>query len=103
MGGLGGLAAASAVPFVAGALALSAVGGFTAHANVDLECRIYDNKVQKIIWVGTESFVAKKHLMAVFTNKRKLQERALTSGLKKLFDPIINKLEPMKGRGPSVD
>lgn len=103
MGGLGGLAAASAVPFVAGALALSAVGGFTAVANVDLECRIYDNTVQKIIWVGTESFVAKKHLMAVFANKRKLQEQALNSGLKKLFDPIITKLEPMKGRVPSVD
>lgn len=103
MGGLGGLAAASAVPFVAGALALSAVGGFTASANVDLECRIYDNKVQKVIWVGQESFIAKKHLMAVFTDKKKLQEAALQSGLKKLFDPVVTKLEPIKGRGPSVD
>lgn len=103
LGGLGGLAAASAVPFVAGALALSAVGGFTASANVDLECRIYDNKVQKVIWVGQESFIAKKHLMAVFADKKKLQEQALQSGLKKLFDPIVVKLETLKGRGPSVD
>ncbi len=98
LGGVGGVAAASTVPFVGGVLALSALGGFTSQAPVDIECRIYDNKVQKIIWVGTESFTAKKHLMAVFADKKKLQEQALNSALKKLFDPIVHKLQPMKAR-----
>jgi hypothetical protein len=98
LGGVGGLAAASALPFAAGVLAVSAVGGFTTASTVDIECRIYDNKVQKIIWVGTETFTAKKHLMAVFADKKQLQEQALSAALKKLFDPIVHKLQPAKAR-----
>lgn len=100
MGGLGALTAATALPFVAGTLAVSSVAGFTATSQIDMECRIYDNKVQKIIWVGSETFTAKKHLMAMFADKKKLQEVALTTGLKKLFDPIVGKLQPMKSRSP---
>lgn len=90
----GGLLAVSSLPLVAGGLALSTAAGFTAHSSADIEARIFDKKVEKIIWVGTESFTAKKHFLAVFADKRKLQERALERGIKKLFDPVVKRLQP---------
>jgi hypothetical protein len=94
----GGLLAVSSLPLVVGGLAVSGVAGFTAHASTDIEARVYDKKVEKIIWVGTESYTAKKHFMAVFANKKQLQEQALERGLKKLFDPVAKRLQPSGGK-----